>query len=529
VGESGGITRRQFLGATAAAGIAVAASGSVASASTRISRGPLLVRAGPKFAAPPFTLGVASGDPLPNAVVLWTRLAPEPQAPLGGLASAPVPVRWELANDERFRKVVAKGKATARPEHAFSVHIDAKGLDPAHDYFYRFIAAGEQSPVGRTRTAPADDAAAKRLRFAFSSCQNYQDGYFSPYAHMAEEDVDFVAFLGDYIYENGPNQNAVRQHEGPEVMDLDAYRARYATYKADQQLQAAHAAFPWIVTWDDHEVDNNYANDQADDEVLPPDRFLERRAAAYKVWWEHQPVRLAPPDGPDLKIYRTLAFGQLAQFSVLDTRQYRTNQPCRTLLDVGLACDDVDATSATLLGEAQERWLARGLRRSRARWNVLAQQVMVGKVNFTPGGDPPAYNFDQWDGYGSAQQRLSETLLEESPGNAVIITGDIHSSWAHDLKARPGDEASQNVGTEFVGTSITSSMDFDSFVRGAIAGNPTVKYYEGAHHGYVVCDVTKKEWRTDFRYVSTVDSPDATIETGNSFAVEHGKPGAVEA
>ncbi len=520
---SGGITRRRFLGATAGAGLALVASGGVARALT----GPAFLRdRGAPLPGPPFTLGVASGDPLHDRVVLWTRLAPDLLAPDGGLGTAPVPVRWQVATDERFAKVTAEGRTTARPEHAFSVHVDAKGLQPDREYFYRFRAGDQLSPVGRTRTAPADDAGLKHLRFAFSSCQNYQDGYFTAYKHMADEDVAFVAFLGDYIYENGVQPTAPRQHEGPEPMDLAAYRVRYGRYKSDLDLQAAHAAFPWIVTWDDHEVENNYANDRADDDTLPPDRFLERRAAAYKAWWEHQPVRLDPPDGPDLRIYRELGFGRLAQVNVLDTRQYRTNQPCNSPLDVGVACADTAAPTATLMGERQERWLRRSLQRSRARWRVVAQQVMVGRVNFVPGGTDPVFNFDQWDGYGAAQQRFVDTLDRAAHGNAVVITGDIHSSWVNDLNARPGDDASRTVATEFAGTSITSSFDFAAVVAGSIAGNPAVKYYEGERRGYAVCDLTADEWRTDYRYVSTVDSPDATIETAASFVVDHRKPGA---
>jgi len=449
----------------------------------RSLRSPLLItREGPKLAGPPFTLGVASGDPSPGGVVLWTRLAPEPQAPAGGMPVEPVSVRWEVARDEAFAKVVRQGKAVARLDAAHSVHVDVRGLEPGHDYFYRFIAAGDVSPVGRTRTAPAPDASKRPVRFAFASCQQYEEGYFTAYRHLAEEDLDLVAFLGDYIYEDGATPGSARVHEGPEPMDLAAYRARYATYKADADLQVAHAAHPWAVIWDDHEVENNYAADRAQNDTMSPAEFLTRRAAAYRAWWEHQPVRLPAPTGPDVLMYRTLDFGQLAAFQLLDTRQYRTDQACGSPVDIGAPCPEVDSRDATLLGDTQSRWLSRALGESRARWNVIAQQVMVGPVNFAPtlpGGG--IVNLDQWDGYPAARGSLMKQLAQIAP-NPVVLTGDIHSSWVHDLIAEVGDASGTSdrvVATELVGTSITSSFGLESVVRGAVASQPTIKYFEG--------------------------------------------------
>ncbi len=316
----------------------------------------------------PFTLGVASGDPLPDAVVIWTRLAPRPLEPGGGMPDRIVPVRWEVAGDERFAHVVRRGVAAARPERAHTVHVDVRGLQPHRRYWYRFRAAGELSPAGRMRTAPAPGAAVP-LSFAVTSCAQYEHGYFTAYRHLADEDCDVVFNLGDYIYEYeaddyvAPTGN-VRDHVGPEVRTLDDYRQRHAQYKTDPDLQAAHAAAPWIVTWDDHEVDNNYADD------IPEDRdaeegnattadFLARRAAAYQAYWEHMPLRTAPPKGPDLPLYRRFAFGSTATFSVLDTRQYRTDQPCG------------DATPATC-GEEFDRtppsWATSRRRGSRRAW-----------------------------------------------------------------------------------------------------------------------------------------------------------------
>jgi alkaline phosphatase D len=513
------IGRRSFLGLVAGAGAALA--------TARVTGASVLPHARAlQLPSEPFALGVASGDPLPDRVILWTRLVSDPQAPDGGMAPETFAVRWEVAHDERFAKLAAKGKVIADPAHAHSVHVDAKGLEPGRDYFYRFLAANEESPVGRTRTAPADGSVPKRVRLAFGSCQHYETGFFAAHRHLADEDLDGVLWLGDYIYENGPGAG-VRLHEGPEVMDVAAYRRRYGTYKADPDLQAAHAAHPWIVTWDDHEADNNYAGDHADRDVLPPDQFRARRAAGYQVWWEHQPVRLPPPAGPDYRIYRRAAFGDLVNAHVLDTRQYRTNQPCNTPSDIG-SCAETDSPDGTILGPEQKRWLLRGLDESRARWDVLAQQVMFAATSFSPDLANPIHNLDQWDGY---QHDRDEVLaaLGSKPRNGVVVTGDIHSSWVNDLVPEPGDGTGRPVATELVGTSITSTFPFAEVLEIAAGAQPHIKYVDGREHGYVVLDATPKDLRADFRYVSAIDDPDATIRTGASFAVEDRRPGAQEA
>jgi alkaline phosphatase D len=517
------ISRRGFLGLAAGTGAALAGA--------RLLRSPLLTPPARALQLPaePFTLGIASGDPLPDRVVLWTRLAPDPQAPDGGMAPETFAVRWEVAHDERFAKIAAKGKAIADPEHAHALHVDAKGLEPGREYFYRFIAANEESPVGHTRTAPAASSSPKRLRLAFGSCQDYEDGYYAAHRHLADEDVDAVLWLGDYIYEGSPGAG-VRVHEGPEVMDVAAYRRRYGTYKSDPDLQAAHAAHPWVVTWDDHETDNNYAGDLADRDVLPPDQFLQRRAAAYQVWWEHQPVRLPPPDGPDYRIYRRAAFGDLLNAHVLDTRQYRTNQPCNASSDIG-NCPEADSPDATLLGAEQREWLFRGLDESRARWDVLAQQVMFAPTSFSPDLSNPIYNLDQWDGY-RAERNGVRKALAVMPRNGIVLTGDIHSSWVNDILGEVADStgtAERPVATELVGTSITSNFPLAEVLEIAASAQPHVKYVDGRDHGYVVLDVTRDRMRADFRYVSAIEDPNASISTGASFVVEDRQPGAKEA
>ena len=513
------LSRRGFLGLGAGVGLATAGA--------RLARSPLLLpaRAAPSLGGQPFTLGVASGEPLPGGVVLWTRLAPDPQATGGGMPAEPVPVRWEVARDERFGKVVAHGIARARPDAAHSVHVDVRGLDPAREYFYRFVADDTTSPVGRTRTAPASGSR-DRLRFAFASCQDYEEGYYTAHQHLAEEDVDVVLWLGDYIYEGGVG-TGVRQHEGPEPTDLEGYRRRYATYKSDASLQAAHAAHPWITTWDDHEVDNNYAADRSQRDDQPVDVFLARRATAYRSWWEHHPVRLPAPTGPDERIYRRLAFGDLASFHVLDTRQYRSDQPCGSPVDIGVPCAGQDAPDATLLGSAQRKWLFDGLKRSRARWDVLANQVMLTPVSFSPDPANPVLNLDQWDGYKQEQAAVTKALA--APRNGVVLTGDIHSSWVSDLVTAASDQAGtepRTIATELVGTSITSSFPFPDVIDAAVANQPNIKYADGRNHGYVRCEITRGELRADFRYVSGIDTPDATIRTARSFVIEDGAPGA---
>jgi len=490
-------------------------------------RSPLLVGQGeaPALPAPPFTLGVASGDPTADGVILWTRLAPEPQVAGGGMPAEPVRVTWEVAADEGFRRVLRDGRATARPEHAHSVHVDAQGLGAGREVFYRFRVGDHESPVGRSRTAPEGKASA--MSFAFASCQDYENGFYSAHRHLAEDDVDVVFFLGDYIYERAQSTGRPRAHEGPEPIDLASYRLRYATYKADAELQAAHAAHPWVVTWDDHEFDNNYAN--ASSQETPPAaeaEFRARRAQAYKVWWEHQPVRLPAPTGPDYRIHRTLDFGDLARFHVLDTRQYRNDQPCGIPGNIGGRCADASAPDATVLGADQEQWLDKQLRTSRARWNVLAQQVMVSPTNFAPSAPEGIFNLDQWDGYPAAQQRLFDSLGRRGVDNPIVLTGDIHSSWVNDIRADPADGSTPVVATELVGTSITSSFPIGALVESIVSTRPDVKYFNGDQRGYVRCDVDTKELRADFKVVSSIASADATLATDGSFTIEAGRPGA---
>lgn len=483
-----------------------------------------------QFSTNPFTLGVASGEPLPDGVVLWTRLAPDPLNG-GGMPNADVTVTYTVATDENLRTVVQEGTAIAPAAFGHSVHVEVSGLQPGRDYWYRFEVGSEESPIGRTRTAPAVGAALSEFKFAFANCQNYQNGFYTAYEHLAEEDIDLVVHLGDYLYEGGIGQNAVRPHNSDEVITLEEYRNRYALYKIDPNLKAAHAAAPWLFTWDDHEVDNNHAGFIPEDDQTAA-AFAQRRAVAYQVYYEHMPLRAASiPEGPFLQLYRRATFGNLLTMNVLDTRQFRTDQPCDDTF--GPRCEEALAAQATMTGRRQERWLYSGLSRSRSTWNVLAQQTMFAQFNFgnTPFLPGDFFNPDQWDGYVVQRDRITQFLKDRQPANPIIITGDIHSSWVHDVKTDFEDPDSDTVATEFVGTSISSSFGADeeqtnAIVAAAVPGNPHTRFFDGLNRGYVLCTLTPDTWQSDYRVVSTVREETADVRTLASFVVENGQPGA---
>jgi len=503
----------------------IAGSTSFAAAALFSTRGRGATVNSPKFPAYPFSLGVASGDPAPDGVVLWTRLAPRPREIGGGMPSEAVEVTWQVADDEGMGRVVARGTVSARPEWAHAVHVEVPGLRPDRWYWYQFKAGAEVSPKGRTRTMPPADATSERLRFAVASCQKYEMGYFSAYEHMAREDLDLVVHLGDYIYEKADRNDAVRPHGTPEIFTLDDYRTRYAIYKSDPALQAAHAMAPWIVTWDDHEVSNNYAGEVHEDPAAnPPAKFLLRRAAGYQAYFEHMPLRRsALPSGPDMLLYRRLAFGRLASFHVLDTRQYRTDQPQGD--GVKPPGPELLDPRSTIMGERQRAWLFEGLTRSPAAWNVLAQQVMVAPVDRTP-GQVVGLSMDKWAGYEFERRRLLRHLRDSKVVNPVVLTGDIHHNWANELAAEPDRPDSPSVAVEFVGTSITSNGDGSekpAYLGSLLDENPFVKYHND-ERGYLSCEVTPRGWRTDFRTVPYVSRRGSPLHTRATFVVESGRP-----
>jgi alkaline phosphatase D len=479
----------------------------------------------------PFNLGVASGDPSPDGVVLWTRLAVQPLEPGGGMPPSQVRVDWEVAEDPAMRRVVARGTQPAAPAEGHSIHVEVTGLQPARQYWYRFRAGGELSPVGRTKTLPVPSASPDRLAFAVASCQHWETGYYTAYRHMSADDLDLVFHVGDYIYEGAPRDGRPRRHVGPEPVDLDTYRMRHALYRTDPDLQAAHAAFPFVCTWDDHEVENDYANAQSQD-FDDPQAFLRRRAAAYQAYWEHLPLRQSSrPRGPDAQLYRRLVFGNLAEVRLLDTRQYRDDQACATASEGGgqlvdpSACPQLDDPARTILGAQQTRWLLDGLAASSARWNVLTQPCLMAQLDEQP-GPGVAYWTDAWDGYMADRRRILQFLQEAPVTNPVVLGGDIHSFWVTDLKANYRDPAAPVVATEFVGTSISSEgVPYEEFAS-FLPDNPHIKFFDSRLRGYLRCTVGPQQWTSDLRVVDTPTQPGGPARTLATWVVEDGRPGA---
>jgi len=515
----GALTRRQLLNIAWKVGAAAVVS--PLGSSTAVAQ--------PIFRTYPFTLGVASGDPWPDSVVLWTRLAPEPLDG-GGMPMVNIEVGWEVASDRAFTSVVQKGVAIARPELGHSVHVEPKGLAPGREYFYRFRAGGEVSPTGRTKTAPPEGARVDQLRFAVCGCSHFEAGYFTAYRRMAAEQFDFIFHTGDYIYEGradgGRNPALVRQHRGSEIYTLVDYRNRYALYKSDPDLKAAHASAPFVVVWDDHEVDNDYAGD-LDENNTPPEVFLLRRAAAYQAFFETMPVRASNmPRGPSMKIYRRMKFGTLVDFSVLDTRQYRSDQVCGGTTATG--CTAAGDPSRTILGPEQERWLFEQLASAKATWTVIGQQVPTFSRDFAKSNPKGRYSMDKWDGYTASRQRLYARVVETSAPNPVILSGDVHLHYGSDLKLDYADPKSKTVGVEFTNTSITSGADGADVNANweAIRGdNPHIKYHS-ARRGYIACTATPSAMRADFKVLDRVTVPDGTERVGGALVVEAGRPGA---
>ncbi|WP_461032836.1 alkaline phosphatase D family protein [Streptomyces mayteni] len=466
-----------------------------------------------------FSLGVASGDPLPDGVVLWTRLAPDPLNG-GGMPDAAFTVHWQIAEDARFRRVVGWGTVLAEPALGHSVHVDVRGLRPHRDHWYRFRVGRQLSPVGRTRTAPPAHAEG-RLRLALASCQNWQHGWFTPYADMADQDVDAVLFVGDYIYESAPSATAVRRHEGGgEPYSLAQYRNRYAQYRTDPDLLRMHAEAPWIVTFDDHEVDNDFAGEiPQDPDRQPHDAFVARLTAAYQAFYEHMPVRAtAVPSGPHIRAHRRLDFGRLARLQVLDTRQYRSDQ--------ATSQEGAGNPLLTMLGAEQKRWMLEGLRRSPARWNLIGSQIMMAETDLLV-GEGKQWFYDAWDGY----QVERDELLGEFAAirNPVVLSGDRHLTMVSDLRRDFAEPSSQVVGAEFVSTSISANGDQDQAAFRAEwdprrPDNPHWKLLD-AHRGYHLFDIDRNGIDAQVRTVDTVRQPRATAGTLARLRVENGRPG----
>lgn len=476
----------------------------------------------------PFNLGIASGDPTPDSAVLWTRLALDALLPGGGMPPRPVAVRWQIALDENMRKVVQRGAVLALPELGHSVHVEVRGLKPSRWYWYQFKVGDETSAIGRTRTAPGYGSFCKELKFAFVSCQNFTQGYYPAHWRLAEEDLDFAVHLGDYIYESGGA--ALRAHyPAAEIFTLDDYRMRYGQYKGDSALQAVHEAFPWLVTWDDHETENDYGGKIPQDPADLP-IWEERRARAYQAYYEHMPLRrVSIPSGPSLQLYRRVSFGDLAQVHVIDTRQYRSARApagCALTERVDGYCPDALDPTRTITGDKQRDWLIEGLTRSRARWNIIANQVPFAPNDTN--ADPAIRTFggEKWDGYPFDRHKILDMLAARKQYNTVVITGDVHQNFVRNVPPDYINLDAEPVATEFIGTSISSGGDRTlTTVYGGNANNPHLRFTDN-HHGYVRCTLSPRLWQTDYRVVPSVLVEDAPVSTLASFVVEPGKAGA---
>lgn len=478
------------------------------------------------FVENPFSLGVASGDPSADGFVLWTRLASNA---LGGgdLPDFDVPVEWIVAEDERFNRVVRRGFSVASSEWAHSVHVEVEGLAPDRWYWYRFISGGVASIAGRARTLPIASADVARLRLAVASCQHFEQGYFCAYRHMLRDDPDFIVHVGDYIYE-GSWGAQLRLHESPKgAVTLDDYRNRHACYKRDPDLQRAHAMVPWLLTWDDHDVSNDYAGlTPNDDESLA--QFALRRAAAYRAYYEHMPLRAVHrPDASDaMPLYSRLDFGALARINMVDDRQYRSPHPCSERGEMVRDCAQRWAADQTMLGKPQEQWLHEGLSSSPARWNILGQQTLIAPFESRAADGGYDVWTDGWDGYASARASLLGYVAQARVRNVVALGGDMHAFYVTDLKTDFSDPDAPTVATEFVGTSITSSDVDDAAVRRDLSHNPHIRYFESRWRGYLFCDISRDEWRTDLRIVDSVADADSAARNLISFYIEDGRPGA---
>lgn len=492
--------------------------------------------ASPVFRQYPFQLGIASGEPEPDGFVIWTRLAPDPFEPGYGMLPAPVEVRWEVASDERMQNKVAEGTAIARPELGHAVHVEVAGLEPNRPYFYRFYSGRERSGIGRAKTTPALGQPIENLRFGVAGCQNYEQGFYTAHRHLAAEEADFIFCYGDYIYEyrgdrmrparGGQVEENVRPHYGQEIYTIEDYRRRYAQYKMDTDLQAAHASAPWFVTWDDHEIDNNWVGD-IDQDDSPASIFALRQQMAMQAYYEHMPLRAASmPLGNRMQIYRQQRFGDLLDLNLLDTRQYRTNQPCDDRW--ATVCDGVDDRAAQVLGKQQEDWLFEKLGSSKAQWQVLAQQIMMMDLDRKI-GDGEGRNLDSWGGYETPRDRVLAQVKELGRDSVIVLTGDEHQNYAGELHLDGQRPAAKPIATEFVSTSITSGGDGEDTRADTLEiqkENECLKWHN-AQRGYVMCDVTRDLWTTEFKTMDYVSTRGGAIKTRKRMAVAAGAPGSL--
>lgn len=473
-----------------------------------------------------FTLGVASGSPRADGVVLWTRLAPEPLRG-GGMPPGRAMVRYRLCSDQAMRRTVREGIVETTEAKAHSVHVVLRGLEAGREYWYQFTYGKDESPIGRTRTANIAGASA---RLALASCQAYEAGHFAAYSDIAAWAPDCVIHVGDYIYEGAPGTvgmrsadvggfkvtwENIRQHVGPETVTLWDYRNRYALYKLEAPLQAAHAASPWIVAMDDHEIDNNWAADVPQDPwAQTPLEFKVRKLAALQAYYEHMPLEEPPAlNGLDshLQMYGVFRFGP-AQVHLMDTRQYRSDQVCEAGGNpADRSCDALSDPYLSMTGPAQERWLLRELKASRAPYNVIASQTWFAPYRYNAPADAPAVNMDQWDGYPVQRLRLIEAMAGVS--NPVVLSGDWHCAAAMRIHRDPWDAKSARIGHNFCGTSIASHCPWSQAMTAAKDFNGHLDYYNGDKRGYLRCEVSERNWRSEYRIVADPRDPRSAVTT----------------
>jgi alkaline phosphatase D len=486
--------------------------------------------ADPRFGNDPFALGVASGQPRPQSVVLWTRLMVDPAQPDGGLPRALLPLTWQVAEDETFTRLVRSGTVLADPAQAHSVRVLVNHLRPARRYWYRFLAGGVASPVGRTRTAPAEDATVDRLRLALASCQHYEQGWFTAHREIAEQDLDAVVFVGDYIYDSSNRRFRLRSHEAESPCTLDEFRARYATYKRDPDLQACHAAHPWILAWDDHEVRNDYAGTFGDEDELSPEAFVQMRAAAYQAYFEHQPLALDQLPGPHgLRMHDRFRWGRLADLWMLDGRQYRSPQVCNGGHVAGghvrWRCRALADNHGTMLGADQEHWLQEGLRSADTRWKLIGQATQVSPWGVPgPDGKPMVYS-DGWDGYPAARARLLAHIERHRLENVVFLGGDVHRHVAARLRATPRDPQATVVASEFVTSSLTTAGLPESLMSLIRRSNVDILHARSDERGYMQVDVTDRSLHCVARATGFPVLAHSALHTQARFRVEAGRAG----
>ena len=471
----------------------------------------------------PFTLGVASGDPTDQSVILWTRLAVD-SLNGGGMPAQDIEVLWEVSSTDTFDDIVSSGLATAEERFGHAVHIDVPLSTGESIVFYRFRIGDYVSPIGKTRLS-SPSGSTTPIKVAAVSCQNYTDGFYNAYADLVEQSPDLVTFLGDYIYESGVgtlDATTVRLHNSDEIKDLVAYRNRYALYRSDPLLQAAHAECPWVITWDDHEVENNYANltpqDSADAEG-----HAARRAAAYQAWWEHMPVRLGPPTDESLTIYRQFSWGDLLNLLVVDGRQYRDDQACGdAVLSTQPACDEALDPARTMLGAGQEKWFSENINDTTKVWNVMANQTVMTDIRL----GAAVLNYDQWDGYAPDRNRILSDVVDQGVENFVVLTGDIHLAGVGQLTTDSNPTTA--MGAEFVSTSISSSGNVSTDTEGLLIALPNIIDAETSHRGYTLHTLTANDWTAEYRIVDNNLVEGSTTSVWKTFKVTAGSPAVTQ-